>query len=189
MMCPGGFPPAVIATSALAAIAAASLLAVGMPSAGAAPNTDDHGFVDSTARCTTPDVAVAFGSTQTSRVAICKSPNGRYEYRGVRVRDGAKLIVPASRSNNGAFIAESDGVTYTVTPKYLLVSDGDEVISREPMVEFHEPGAVTAPTSAPSTTAPDASPNETATPAPPATTTTPNTPLPPPLPAEVGGGG
>ena len=83
---------------AVAAAACSALLAAGVPSAIAVPASDGQGYVDSTARCTTPDTAVAFGSTETSRVAICKTPDGQYEYRGVRVRDGAKLIVPASPS-------------------------------------------------------------------------------------------
>jgi hypothetical protein len=193
MKCPARCSPAAIVTSALALIAVTSLLAFGIPSAAAAPDTDDRGFIDSAARCTTPDVAVAFGKTQSARVAICKTPAGGYEYRGVRTRDGAKLIIPASRSDNGAFIADNDGVTYAVTSKALLVSAGDEVISRESMVEFHEPGTSAAPTetsatTAPTTTTPGASPTETSTSTPPPTTTTSETPLPPPLPAEVGGG-
>jgi hypothetical protein len=182
MMCPARCSPAAAFTSALAIIAAASLLAFGMPSAAGAPDTDGQGFVGSAARCPTPNAAVAFGKTQSARVAICKTPAGGYEYRGVRVRDGAKLVIPASRSDNGTFIADNDGVTYTVTSKYLLVSAGDQVISKESMGYFHEPEASAAPTrtsSAPATGAPQAS--ETSTPAPEA-------PLPPPLPAEVGGG-
>lgn len=131
----------------------------------AAPASDDQGYVDSTARCTAPDVAVAFGSTATSRVAICQTPAGQFEYRGVRLRDGAKLVVPASRSEDGAFVAENNGITYMVTPSSLAVSAGTRVIRDEPMVDFHGPETPQAPTA------------------------TPTTPLPPPLPAEVGGGG
>ncbi len=160
----------------VAAAACSALLAVGLPSATAAPDTDGQGFVDSAARCATPDVAIAFGSTQTSRVAICETPAGGYEYRGVRVSDGAKLTIPASRSDDGAFVADNDGVTYTVTAKSLLVSSGGQVISNEPMVYFDEPQT-------------PASPTETSTSAPAPTTTTPTTPLPPPLPAEEGGSG
>jgi len=160
----------------VAAAACSALLAVGVPSAAAAPATDGQGYVDSTARCTTPNTAVVFGSTATSRVAICKSPDGQYEYRGVRVRDGAKLIVPASQSGDGGFVAENDGITYTVTADSLVVSVGNGVIREEPMVDFH--GAET----------PKASPGPSPPSAPPMTTT-PTTPLPPPLPAEVGGGG
>jgi hypothetical protein len=149
----------------LAAAACLVLLAIGVPSAIAAPTSDDQGYVDSTARCATPDVAVVFGSTASSRVAICKSPDGEYTYRGVRVRDGAKLVVPASRSEDGAFAAENNGITYMVTASSLVVSAGTEVIRDEPMVDFHGPETPQAP----------ASP-------------TPTTPLPPPLPAEEGGG-
>jgi hypothetical protein len=147
----------------VAAAACSALLAIGVPSAIAAPASDGQGYVDSTARCSTPDVAVAFGSTATSRVAICKSSDGQYTYRGVRVRDGAKLIVPASRSEDGAFVAVNNGITYMVTASSLVVSAGTQVIRDEPMVDFHGPEAPQAPAA------------------------TPTTPLPPPLPAEVGG--
>jgi hypothetical protein len=153
----------------VAAAACSVLLAIGLPSATAAPTTDDQGYVDSTARCSSPATAVLFGSTDTSRVAICKTSGGQYEYRGVRVRDGAKLIVPASQSGDG-FVADNDGVTYLLTAKSLVINLGDKVIREEPVVDFHRPGTPAAPA------------------APPPTTTTPTTPLPPPLPAEAGGG-
>jgi hypothetical protein len=154
----------------LAAAACSALLAIGMPLAVAAPTTDGQGYIDSTARCAPPDAAIVFGSTATSRVAICKAPGGQYEYRGVRVRDGAKLILPASQSGDGGFVAENDGITYTVTAKSLVVSVGKQVIREEAMVDFRSPE----------------SPNAPAAPSP---TTTPTTPLPPPLPAEAGGSG
>ena len=152
----------------VAAAACSVLLAIGLPSATAtaAPTTDDQGYVDSTARCSSPATAVLFGSTDSSRVAICKTSGGQYEYRGVRVRDGARLIVPASQSGDG-FVADNDGVTYLLTAKSLVINLGDKVIREEPMVDFHRPGIPAAPA------------------APPTTTTT---PLPPPLPAEVGAG-
>jgi hypothetical protein len=142
----------------------AALVIVGTPSAVAAPASDGLGYLDSTARCASPNSAVLFGSTETSRVAICKAPGGQFEYRGVRVSDGAKLIVVASQSGDG-FVANNEGVTYTVSAKSLVVGMGDKMIRDEPMVDFHRPDA---PAAAP-------------------TTTTPTTPLPPPLPAEVGG--
>ena len=154
-----------------------ALLAIGMPSAGADPSTDSLGFVDSTARCAAPNTAVAFGSTAESRVAICKSPAGQYGYHGVRVSDGAKLIVSASAAADGSYVAKSDGITYTVTSSALVVSDGTGVIRREPMVSYHGPKTAQAPAATPQT--PAAAP----------TTATPTAPLPPPLPAEVGGRG
>ncbi len=153
----------------VAAAACAALLVLPLPSAAADPGTDALGFTDSTARCAAPDTAVAFGSTATSRVAICKTPSGKYEYRGVRISDGAKLVVPASASGDGGYLAENDGITYTVTSSSLVVSDGDQVIHREPMEYFHGLNSSAATPAAP-------------------TTPTSAAPLPPPLPAEVGGG-
>ena len=150
---------------------AAVLLAIGLPSAGAAPNSDGQGYVNSSARCATSDATVVFGSTDASRVAICKTPGGGFEYRGVRVRDGAKLVVPAKQSGDGAFVADNGGIEYTVTAKSLVLSAGNKVIREEPMLDFHGPEAPAA--------APPATP----------TPSTPTTPLPPPLPAEEGGGG
>jgi hypothetical protein len=159
---------------AVAATAGCALFAFGVPSAPADPSTDALGFVDSTARCAAPDTAVAFGSTATSRVAICKSSSGKYEYHGVRISDGAKLVVPATASSDGGYVGESDGITYTVTSSSLVISQGNQVIRSEPMVYFH--GAKTTPT-------PAAGPTQVAAPTP----TTSSAPLPPPLPAEVGG--
>lgn len=154
---------------AAAAAACSTLAVIGLGPATAAPTADDQGYVDSTARCTSPSQAVAFGSTATSRVAICES-DGEYEYRGVRVSDGAKLIVPATQSTEG-YTAENDGITYWVTEDSLVVSAGREIIRDETMVDFHTPqqsGVGESPA--------------------PVETSTPTTPLPPPLPAEVGGG-
>ena len=167
-----------------------------MPSATAAPAADGQGYLNSTARCPAPDTAVAFGSTQTSRLAICKTAGGQYEYRGVRVSDGATLTVPASQSGDG-YVADNDGITYTVTSKSLVVSAGNTVTREEPMLDFHTPGTAGTPpratpttTPMPTTTTPTTTPATTpATNPTPATPSTPSTPLPPPLPAEVGGGG
>ncbi|HEY9266657.1 MAG TPA: hypothetical protein VIQ11_18860 [Mycobacterium sp.] len=151
--------------AALAGATCAALLVAAAPASVAAPAFDSQGYVDSTARCAVPDTAVVFGRTAGSRVAICSDSDGGYEYRGVRVRDGAKLIAAASRSSDGAFTVTNDGVEYMVTSSALVISVGERVIRDEPMVDFHRPGASDEPTEAP----------------------TPTTPLPPPLPAEEGG--
>jgi hypothetical protein len=146
----------------VAVAACMTLLAIGASAAGAVPAADDQGYVDSAARCTPPNTAVLFGSTDASRVAICKTRGGQYEYRGVRLSDGAKLMVPAEGSGYG-FVAENGEISYLVTAKSLVISLGNTVIRDEPMVDFHGPDTSAAPE-------------------------TPTTPLPPPLPAEVGGG-
>lgn len=161
--------PHTIRTICVAA-ACSALTAIGTATAAAAPSTDAQGYVDSTARCTSAGSAVLFGSTATSRVAICELSSGEYEYRGVRVRDGAKLILPASQSGTD-YTAENDGITYTVSETALTVSAGSRVIRKETMVDFHESNA------------PAVGPG----PGPSPETATPSTPLPPPLPAEVGG--
>jgi hypothetical protein len=150
--------------------ALAVAVVVALPSAAAAPSADDGGYLNSTARCT-PDAVVVFGSTDASRIAICKASNGRFEYRGVRLSDGAKLIVPAEGSGDDSFVADNGAVSYRVSAKSLVVSEGGRVVREEPMVDFHGQKAVAPP--------PQATPSP---------TPTPTTPLPPPLPAERGGG-
>ncbi len=166
-----------------------------LPTAAADPTvaTDDRGFVDSTARCAAPDTAVVFGRTASSRVAICKDPSGQYEYRGVRVSDGAKLVASAKPTGSGGFVAEQDGISYTVTSSALIISSGRQEIRQEAMVDFHGTGvgATPAPTSTTSTATASTAPPSTAKPTQPSaapSTAVPTTPLPPPLPAEVGGG-
>ncbi len=137
-------------------------------------------YVDSTARCS--GAAVLFGSTDSSRVAICKTSGG-YEYRGgVRVRDGAKLVLSASGSGDGSYTAVNDGISYTVSSSSLTVSMGGSVIRKESWLDFHGPQTSTS-----TTTGTSSSPTTSSTPI--STTPTSTTPLPPPLPAEVGGGG
>lgn len=162
-----------VSTRRLATVGAACLLllGIGLPFADAAPTSDALGYIDSTARCSPPNTAVVFGSTESSRVAICKTSGGEYQYRGVRIRDGSKLIVAASPSGDGGFVAENDGVSYFVTAKSLSVTVDNRVVRDEPMVDFHRPGTSDA-SSAPS--------------APPAPTSTTPTPTGPRLPAEQG---
>jgi hypothetical protein len=141
---------------------AAALLAPTVDAQSDSFPTDDRGFIDSEARCEEPSVAVAFGRTERALVAICME-DGEYEYRGVRLRDDAELVIPAKRSDGAGFVAENDGVTYWVTAKSLVVSVGERVLRDDAMIDFKGPDAAEAGSSTPSTS------------------------LPPPLPAEVGG--
>lgn len=164
---------------AVAAVAGATVLVMSA-SADAAPESDSQGYLESTARCASPATAVIFGSTETSRVAICEQSDGSYQYRGVRVRDGARLVLPATATGDG-YVAENDGLSYTVTTESLVVSSGDEVIRDESLLDVHTPeefSVVTTPTSSATRT------SATRT----STTQTSTTPLPPPLPAEAGAG-
>ena len=187
--------------------AASALIAVGVPLALAvptsAPPSDGEGYVNSTARCTGSDTAVIFGSTESSRVAICETASGSYQYRGVRVSDGAKLITTASQTSANSFVANNDGVKYTVTPTALSVTANGDTFRTETWTDYHGPQApasststsTTATASTSSSTTPTtsgtASTSASATSSAPKTSATPSTttvPLPPPMPAEVGGG-
>jgi hypothetical protein len=97
----------------------------------------------------------------------------------VRVSDGAKLIASATAASDGSYVAKQDGVTYTVTSSALVVSDANGVIRRETMVTYHGPKTAQSPSAAAQTPS--------AAPAAPQTSAAPAKPLPPPLPAEVGG--
>ena len=151
------------------------------------PATDSQGFVDSSARCSASEVAVAYGSTDGSKVAICKTAAGQYQYRGVRLRDGAKLVASATVNSSGGFVAQSDGITYTLTSKSLDISDASGLIRSEPVVYYRGSGTTTSAGTAASVPGGQAI-GVPATPVTGAPTAAPTTPLPPPLPAEVGGG-
>ena len=192
----------------LAVAAASALIAVGVPLAAytstaapaAAPQSDGEGYVNSTARCTAPSTAVMFGTTETSRVAICQTASGTYQYRGVRVSDGARLVTTALKTSSDAFVANNDGVTYTVTPTALSVTASGNTFRTETWTDYNGPEApASTATSTPTSTAAStsATPSTSGTASPSTTTsaaetstaqTTSTVPLPPPLSAEVGGG-
>ena len=166
----------VTAAVAMCAAAAAALAVLG--EAGAEPSTttsssahpsDGRGYLDSSARCDTDQVLMAYGRTARSLVAICVGSDGDLEYRGVRLTDEASVTLPAGRGSDGSIVATNDGVTYSVSPAAFLVSEGDTVLYRDPWVEFRVPrfddGATSsaAPsTTPPSTTAPSTTPPSTA---------------------------
>lgn len=182
----------------VAAAAASAAVAIGVPLAMAAPTavppSDTGGYLDSTARCTAPDTAVLFGATKTSRIAICKTASG-YEYRGVRVSDGARLVATAKQTSSDSYAVDNAGVTYTVTPTALSVTANGETFRTETWTDFHGTSAgTTAKPSASASASPSASASASAsktstaaTAAKPSATPSSAAPLPPPLAAEAGG--
>ncbi|WP_157531032.1 hypothetical protein [Mycobacterium sp. IS-1496] len=130
---------------ARAAVASAALAGAltGAPVAAADPSadfpTDDRGYVGTAAYCQGAAVATAFGRTQDALVAICSSPDGQLQYRGVRLSNDAALMLTAEAGAAGGFTAENDGVVYTVTPTDLVVSSGDTTLHRQAMVEYRRP--------------------------------------------------
>lgn len=124
--------------------------------APSAPSTDEHGFVDSAARCSTSQTLMAYGRTARALVVICVNPDGALQYRGVRISDGASLEMTAARGSDGSIVATNDGVTYSITPGAFLVSEGDSVLYRDTWTDFRQPrfsgGATPTSTAAPTTT-------------------------------------
>lgn len=172
----------VTAAVAMCAAAAAALAVLG--EAGAEPSTttsssahpsDGRGYLDSSARCDTDQVLMAYGRTARSLVAICVGSDGDLEYRGVRLTDEASVTLPAGRGSDGSIVATNDGVTYSVSPAAFLVSEGDTVLYRDPWVEFRVPRFDDGTTSsaAPSTTPPSTTPPSTTPPSTASTSTTP----------------
>ena len=122
--------------------------------------SDDRGFINSSARCDGSQTAAAIVRTPNSLVTICADQQGGYLYRGVRLSDGAALNVPAETTGGREFVARSDSVTYSLSTQQLVITAGDTVVRREPVVEYREPhtfsaelplGAQTSASPAPST--------------------------------------
>ncbi|MGA5465374.1 hypothetical protein [Mycobacterium sp. NPDC050041] len=101
--------------------------------------TDERGFVDTAAHCQGAAVAVAYGRTAESLVAICAGAGGQLQFRGVRLEDDAALML-AAEPTTGGYVAVNDGVTYTVTPTALTVASGVDTVIRQPMVDYRGAG-------------------------------------------------
>jgi len=102
------------------------------PTTGVVPGADSHGFFGGP-RCI--DVAKLIIRTANSGVVICPvdgSP-GDYSYRGLRLSDDSRIVLPAIRMPAGGFSAtNSDGTRYDVTSQGLSIFTPDGEIYREP---------------------------------------------------------
>lgn len=149
-----------------------------LPGAVAAPpdpagddvSSDEYGYLDSSARCDDDQTLVAFGRTSRAMVVICVDPDGELEYRGVRISDQAATAMAATRASDGTVIATNNGVTYALSPTVMLVSEGDNVLYRDPWIEFRQPRFPAAPAT-PSTTTPPTPASTSSTPPTVSTTT------------------
>lgn len=154
-----------LASTGAGALLAAAALLPAVATAEPTITSDEQGYVGTEARCDSTQLAVAYGRTARSLVAICTRPEGGYEYRGVRLSDEAGLKAAATAADGG-FIIENEGATYTVTPQQLLVTSEDKVVYRDTWIEYEQPrftaeGTTSSPTtttsSAPSTQTPTSS--------------------------------
>jgi hypothetical protein len=117
--------------------------------------SDDRGFVKSSARCESSLSLAAIARTNGSLVAICVDQSRAYQYRGVRLSDGATLNVPAQSVGARVFVAHNDGIDYQLGTEQLVITSGSTLIRRESVVEYKEPQSFSA--EAPPTPMPSAS--------------------------------
>lgn len=133
---------AVVATLAFANDVAKKSLTAKPPSSPIAAGPispyprDDHGFDDSFARCEGELSGAAFARTEGSLVAICTDATGNYQYRGVRLSDGAVLDLAAENTGVHEFVARNNGVTYELSTRELVITAGGAVVRREPVLDY-----------------------------------------------------
>ena len=101
-----------------------------------APAMDEHGFVGTSARCTSQQRAVAIARTARSAMVVCRASDGTYEYLGMRLQDRASLRLDDVRPIPAGFEARNDGTTYRLSPTELVVISGEALQSRDPVVEY-----------------------------------------------------
>jgi hypothetical protein len=111
-----------------------------LPRAGAQPvfTLDGRGYVNTPAHCDGPQTPVFAGRTSLSLVAICKDPAGTYQYRAMRIRDGAPQALPATQLGNGCFGASTPDITYTVSSRKLLLTAKLRVVRDEAMLDVKD---------------------------------------------------
>lgn len=97
---------------------------------------DDHGFIDTSARCEERQQAVAIARTTRSAMVVCRDADGTYEYQGIRLHDGASLQLDDVRVIPTGFEAHNDGTTYRLSSTELVVLTGEALLSRDAIVEY-----------------------------------------------------
>lgn len=108
------------------------------PAPAAQPPTlamDAQGYVDS-ARCDSRQRAVAIARTEHATMVVCETPDGTFEYQGIRLRDGASLELDDVRPMAAGFEARNDGTTYRLSPTELVVLSGESLQSRDAVLDY-----------------------------------------------------
>jgi hypothetical protein len=90
---------------------------------------------DRAARCNAGDPAAMIGRTTQAMFSICVNPdNGRYYYRGSSGGSGVEIDDPVV-AGASATVSNND-VVYSIGPAEMVIYQGGQVISRQPMVDF-----------------------------------------------------
>jgi len=100
-------------------------------------DADRQGFLGYPgARCNSTNPAVVIARTADSAVVICETGAGRFYYRGVGLQNGLSVEIEDPVQSGVGFVATNNGVQYSVSPGALLITQGSNVLSNEPMVEY-----------------------------------------------------
>ena len=100
-------------------------------------DADAQGFVNYPgARCNYTNPAVLIARTAQSAVVICQTGVGRFYYRGFGLANGLSVEIDDPVRNGTGFVATNNGVRYSLSRDALTITQGSEVLSREPMVEY-----------------------------------------------------
>jgi len=97
---------------------------------------DEQGFVDTSARCDQRQQAVAIARTTRSAMVVCRDTDGTDSYQGTRLHDGASLRLDDVRVIPTGFEAHNDGTTYRLSSTELVVLTGEDLLSRDAIVEY-----------------------------------------------------
>lgn len=94
------------------------------------PGTDALGFLDGP-RCTYR--AAFMLRTAQSAVVICDDGSGTYSYKGLRLKDNAKLVLPSAfPTATGYTVSNTDGTRYDVSRAGLVISSpGGDVYTEQ----------------------------------------------------------
>jgi hypothetical protein len=69
-------------------------------------------------------------------VVICKTGAGGYYYKGFGLQNGLSVEIDDPSPTYGGFVANNNGVQYTLSPNALVITQGSAVLSNEPMLEY-----------------------------------------------------
>jgi hypothetical protein len=132
--CPSPSSNGSVANSGQAAPPSPGSSAPAIPISGA----DSQGFLSQPgARCNSVDHAVVIGSTADSALVICLTPH-QYYYKELGLKNGLANEIDGLVRQGDTFVAASNngGYQYSVSPKGVLITQGNSVISNEPMREY-----------------------------------------------------
>ena len=72
--------------------------------------------------------------TKLSAVLICDDGTGGYTYKGLRLKDGARIDVPGAIPTSTGFTATNNGTRYDVSQTGLVIQTPDGEVYSEPAI-------------------------------------------------------